>query len=138
MTTDDWSDDDRARLASRIQERMDELGIDTAAEAIHRAGVAPTTWYRVAGTRTEPPATVAPATYRKVDAALEWRRGSCVAILGGGEPTPVGNDLGPAEKDPLDDPRLERIRELIRELNYEFDQVRSSRDNEESRKRHGV
>lgn len=111
--TSEWSDSARAVLAARIQQRMDELGIDTAIEMIRRTGMAPTTWYRI-----EQAKTVAPRTYRKVDAALDWRRGSCEAILTGGEPTPI-------EPVPLPVLALDRdqLRETARRLRRQADDL---------------
>lgn len=110
--TSEWSDSARAVLAARIQQRMDELSIDTAIEMIRRTGMAPTTWYRI-----EQAKTVAPRTYRKVDAALDWRRGSCEAILAGGEPTPADSEPPRQTYDG------DELRELRDQLNVILDRI---------------
>lgn len=98
MTTEE---SDRARLVEFIRRRQDELAIDTDAEMIRLSGLAPMTWYRIRDGES-----VKPQSYRKVDAALEWLRGSSAAILAGGEPTPQGaaNHATKAPDNPYTDP----------------------------------
>lgn len=107
-----WSDEDRARLARRITEEMDRLRIDTDAEMIRRTGIAEMTWRKIK--RGE---SVVDRSYRKVDGAFSWRRGSCEAILAGGEPTPADSEPPRQTYDG------DELRELRDQLNVILDRI---------------
>lgn len=76
---------DLDRLAKRVKmHRLEQYSSRDAAAAA--AGVSRNTWKRV-----EEGQEVYESTYVKVDKALGWATGSCVAIAGGGEPAFAGD-----------------------------------------------
>nr|WP_206669422.1 helix-turn-helix transcriptional regulator [Streptomyces lavendulae] len=80
---------DLDRLAKRVKAHRLELYSSrlAAAEAV---GVSKDTWQRV-----EEGLVVREATYAKIDKALGWATGSCVAITEGGEPALAGESVMP-------------------------------------------
>ncbi|MET9517494.1 hypothetical protein [Streptomyces sp. NPDC002994] len=74
---------DLARLARAVKARRLELHPSRLAAATS-AGVSKDTWQRV-----EEGLPVREVSYAKMDPALAWASGSCIAITEGGEPVPV-------------------------------------------------
>lgn len=75
---------DLPRLASAVKTRRLELGLPRL-KAANEAGISKDTWKRV-----EEAAPVRELNYAKIDVVLGWATGSCIVILGGGHPIPVG------------------------------------------------
>lgn len=88
--------DDYARLALAVKARREALRL-TIEDAAEGADVSENTWIRVeAGRRARG------LSYAGIDEALAWRAGSCRAVLGGGDPTPIQSpalDDNPYRKD---------------------------------------
>lgn len=74
---------DLERLAKAVKARRLEMHPSRLAAA-KAAGVSKDTWQRVEEARE-----VREVSYAKVDAALGWASGSCIAVAEGGEPVPV-------------------------------------------------
>jgi len=74
---------DLARLSRYVLHQRMELYPSRYAAA-KRAGISKDTWHRVE--KAEP---VRDMNYAKIDAALKWAAGSCIAVLEGREPVPV-------------------------------------------------
>ncbi|MDJ0460300.1 hypothetical protein [Streptomyces sp. H27-C3] len=79
---------DLARLAPRVKAHRLELYPSRLAAA-EAAGISKDTWRRV-----EEGMDVREVTYAKVDRALGWATGSCVAVAEGAEPVLVGSAAG--------------------------------------------
>ncbi|MFJ2113019.1 MULTISPECIES: hypothetical protein [unclassified Streptomyces] len=71
------------RLAKKVRTRRLELHPSRLAAAA-AAGISKDTWRRV-----EEGEVVREVTYAKIDGALQWAPGSCIAITEGDEPVPV-------------------------------------------------
>ncbi|MFJ6667486.1 helix-turn-helix domain-containing protein [Streptomyces sp. NPDC091383] len=80
---------DLNRLAKRVKAHRMELYSSRLAAA-DAVGVSKDTWQKV-----EEGLTVREQTYAKIDKALGWATGSCVAIAEGGEPAFAGESLSP-------------------------------------------
>ena len=90
----DMATRDLDRLAKYVKaHRMEQYPSRDAAAAA--AGVVRNTWKRV-----EEGQPVYESTYAKIDRALGWATGSCVAIAEGGEPVFVGQSTATAEVAP--------------------------------------
>ncbi|MFD5386310.1 hypothetical protein ACFWMG_15440 [Streptomyces sp. NPDC127074] len=76
-------DRDLDRLARIATERRLELGLARNKKAAE-IGISKDTWKRLE--RGEP---IRDINYSKIDGALGWAVGSCVAVLEGGEPIPI-------------------------------------------------
>lgn len=86
---------DLGRLAKRVRAHRLELYPSRLAAA-QAAGISKDTWHRV-----EEGDEVRESTYAKIDKALGWATGSCVAISEGGEPALVGESLArPSSEEP--------------------------------------
>ncbi|MFJ8146626.1 helix-turn-helix domain-containing protein [Streptomyces sp. NPDC096048] len=85
---------DLDRLAQRVKaHRMEQYpSRDAAAEA---AGITRNTWKRV-----EEGQEVRESTYAKVDKALGWAIGSCLAIAEGGNPVLAADDIAATDTSP--------------------------------------
>ncbi|WP_438479119.1 hypothetical protein [Streptomyces asiaticus] len=83
-------DRDLDRLARIATERRLELGLARNKKAAE-IGISKDTWKRLE--RGEP---IRDINYSKIDGALDWAVGSCVAVMEGGNPIPIeaGTDDG--------------------------------------------
>ncbi|MFB7597204.1 helix-turn-helix domain-containing protein [Streptomyces sp. NPDC056160] len=79
---------DLDRLAARVKAHRLELYPSRLAAA-RAAGISKDTWQRV-----EEGESVREATYAKIDKALGWVVGTCVAVMNGREPVLAGADAG--------------------------------------------
>jgi hypothetical protein len=79
---------DYERLASLAKRRRADLGLALNDKNAKAGGLSNRTWQRV-----EKGLEIRDTNYVKVDGLLQWAPGSCLRILDGGDPTPVG-DLG--------------------------------------------
>ncbi|NUO42445.1 MAG: helix-turn-helix transcriptional regulator [Streptomyces sp.] len=82
---------DLDRLAKHVKAHRMELFTSRKAAA-DAAGISKDTWQKV-----EEGQDVRESTYAKVDRALGWATGSCVAIAEGGEPALIDNPAGTAQ-----------------------------------------
>lgn len=85
---------DLERLAQHVKAHRMELFTSRKAAA-DAAGISKDTWQRV-----EEAAEVRESTYKKIDKALRWTGGSCIAISEGGEPVLVDGPGGSAPAPP--------------------------------------
>lgn len=76
-------DRDLDRLARVATERRLELGLARNKKALE-IGISKDTWKRLE--RGEP---IRDMNYTKIESALGWARGSCVAVMEGGDPIPI-------------------------------------------------
>ncbi|MFF7022954.1 helix-turn-helix domain-containing protein [Streptomyces klenkii] len=74
---------DLERLARYVEQRRHELQLPRT-EAASLAGMSKDTWRRV-----ETGLPVRDSKYVQIDRVLQWATGSCVAVMGGGEPVLV-------------------------------------------------
>jgi DNA-binding XRE family transcriptional regulator len=85
------STDALSLLAQAVKERRFTLGL-ARTRAAELAGISKETWKRV-----EDGDPVREMNYAKIDQALGWAVGSCVAVKAGGSPTPVRrSDVDPS------------------------------------------
>ncbi|WP_030917500.1 hypothetical protein [Streptomyces sp. NRRL B-24720] len=75
---------DLDRLAKAARKRRNDLGLALNDKNAKAAKTSKGTWQRV-----ERGETIRPTNYVKIDALLQWAPGSCMAVLGGGEPIPT-------------------------------------------------
>lgn len=94
------TDRDYERLAQAAKRRRAELGLALNDKNAKAGGLSNRTWQRV-----EKGLEIRETNYVKIDRLLEWAPGSCIAILDGGEPTPVSDmkepDASRVQKSPL-------------------------------------
>jgi len=88
------SETDLARLAEMAKRRRIDLGLGLTDATAKAAGFSKGTWQRVEGGLP-----IRETNYVKIDGALQWAPGSCLAIIRGGEPTPVEDMKDPAAAD---------------------------------------
>jgi hypothetical protein len=69
------------RLAQLARQRRTELGLPITTVIERAGGISKDTYRRVETARP-----LRDSTYAVIDVALEWMPGSCLAILGGGDP----------------------------------------------------
>lgn len=69
------------RLADHVKARRAELRMHKI-DVVREAGLTPITYYKI-----ENGDPVRETTYAKIEPVLRWAVGSCLAVLGGGEPT---------------------------------------------------
>ncbi|MET8081830.1 hypothetical protein [Streptomyces sp. NPDC005303] len=79
------TDHDLERLARAAKRRRADLGIAMNDANAKAAGVSKGTWQRV-----EKGLSIRETNYVKIDDLLQWAPGSCLDVLEGGEPVPVG------------------------------------------------
>ncbi|MGW0920185.1 hypothetical protein ACWD3J_14345 [Streptomyces sp. NPDC002755] len=77
-------DRDYAKLAKLSRRRRSELGLALNDANAKAGGLSNRTWQRV-----EKGLAIRDTNYVKIDGLLHWAPGSCLAVLEGGEPTPV-------------------------------------------------
>jgi hypothetical protein len=94
------TDHDRDRLAQVARARRADLGLALTDATAKEAGLSKGTW-----TRVEKGLPIRETNYVKIDGALHWAAGSCLAVLKGGKPTPVTDvddpDAPGVQKSPL-------------------------------------
>ena len=78
------SDHDLDRLASYTKRRRADLGLALTDATAKAGGLSKHTWQRV-----ERGLAIRETNYAKIDGLLQWATGSCLRILGGGEPVAV-------------------------------------------------
>lgn len=91
-------DRDYAKLAKLARRRRAELGLALNDVNAKAGGLSNRTWQRV-----EKGLEIRETNYVKIDGLLRWAPGSCLAVLDGGEPTPVDRiaDSPDVQKSPL-------------------------------------
>lgn len=72
------------RLAKLAKRRRADLGLALTDDTAKAAGFSKGTWQRV-----EKGQPIRDTNYVKIDGVLQWAPGSCIAIIEGGDPTPV-------------------------------------------------
>ncbi|MFI6560326.1 hypothetical protein [Streptomyces sp. NPDC050534] len=91
---------DLERLARVAKRRRADLGLALTDATAKAAGLSKGTWQRVEKARP-----IRETNYVKIDGALQWAPGSSMAILSGGEATPVSEmkdpDAAGVQKSPL-------------------------------------
>jgi len=94
------SEPDLARLAEMAKRRRADLGLALTDATAKAAGFSKGTWQRV-----ERGLPIRETNYVKIDGALQWAPGSCIAVTKGGEPTPVDDmkdpDAAEVQKSPM-------------------------------------
>ncbi|MFI7294036.1 hypothetical protein [Streptomyces sp. NPDC050121] len=108
------SDEALQRLADVAKRRRAVLGLALNDRNAKAAGTSKGTWQRV-----EKGLKIHDSNYVKIDGLLRWAPGSCVAVLEGGEPVPVGDmeDAAAAgvQKSPLSQDVVdERVQNVVR------------------------
>ncbi|MCX4697064.1 hypothetical protein [Streptomyces sp. NBC_01373] len=101
------SQPDLERLARLARRRRADLGVALNDANAKAGGTSKHTWQRV-----EKSLPIRETNYVKIDGLLEWAPGSCIAVLEGGEPVPVGEiaDNPEGQKSPVPPEVLERER----------------------------
>lgn len=82
---------DYERLAAIAKRRRAELGLALNDKNAKDGGLSNRTWQRV-----EKGLEIRETNYVKIDGLLQWAPGSCLAVLEGGDPTPVSDMADPA------------------------------------------
>ena len=105
---------DHERLAKLAKSRRAELGVALNDDNAKAAGTSKGTWQRV-----EKALPIRDTNYVKIDGLLRWAPGSCMNVLTGGDPVPVGDFKDPAasgvQKSTLPrDAAVDRARDTIR------------------------
>lgn len=77
------------RLATLARRRRAELGLALNDKNAKAGGLSNRTWQRV-----EKGLEIRETNYVKVDGLLKWAPGSCLKVLEGGDPVPVGDVTG--------------------------------------------
>jgi hypothetical protein len=102
---------DYERLAALARRRRAELGLALNDANAKAGGLSNRTWQRV-----EKGLDIRDTNYRKIDGLLQWAPGSCLAVLEGGDPTPVGDVAGapdvqtsPVPQDVIDKNALDTV-----------------------------
>lgn len=94
------SEPDLERLARVAKRRRADLGLALTDATAKEAGLSKGTWQRV-----EKGMQIRETNYVKIDGRLQWAPGSSMAILEGGQPTPVSEMKDPdaegVQKSPL-------------------------------------
>ena len=106
----------QVRLGKLIKERREARGIYTVIEAARQSAVSRDTWANVEN--GEPAKSV---TYRKIEDTLLWTRGSCGAVLAGGDPAPL------MEKAPGDLDELKALREMLQAALDRIEEIQRGR-----------
>lgn len=115
-------DRDYDRLARIAKARRMEIGLSLDALA-EQAGTSRDTYRRIEASRP-----VRDLTYVQAESALGWASGSCVAILGGGEPVPAGDAPVPARVITEEDISGSILIATAKSVELSPDQIRSIRD----------
>lgn len=104
-------DRDFGRLAQLARSRRADLGLALNDINAKAAGMSKHTWQRV-----EKGLPIRETNYVKIDGALEWAPGSCVRVMGGGEPVLAAEaESAPAvQKSPVPDEVIDdRARKIV-------------------------
>ncbi|MFI8191452.1 hypothetical protein ACIF8T_21955 [Streptomyces sp. NPDC085946] len=95
---------DYERLANLARRRRAELGLALNDANAKAGGLSNRTWQRV-----EKGLEIRETNYVKIDGLLQWAPGSCLKVLDGGDPVPIGDVAGapdvqksPMPRDALD------------------------------------
>jgi transcriptional regulator with XRE-family HTH domain len=105
-------------LADQVKARRNALGLTQRGAAV-KADVATQTWINV-----EQGEKVRERTLHRVDRALKWEPGSALAVLKGGDPTPVPGSTPPAMT--ATDQAFAELRDELEKLRDEVQELRDS------------
>jgi hypothetical protein len=103
----DMASRDLGRLAKRVKAHRLEL-FSSRLAAANAAGISKDSWQRV-----EEEEDVRESTYAKIDKALGWAVGSCIAIAEGGEPLLVDDADGTPAAGPSSSMSADAVRRAV-------------------------